>query len=104
MEIVAIALVPAWRVWLWLCEAAESHNENVDVALYAADEWVLEEGCEPRGGDCSAFHALQLLPVHQTLRLTPPMEAGIADHIWSVEQLVSLMEPKSILGGLERAS
>jgi hypothetical protein len=30
--------------------------------------------------------------VHQTLRVTPAMEAGIADHIWSIEEVVSLLE------------
>jgi len=29
--------------------------------------------------------------VHQTLRVTPAMEAGIADHIWSIEELVGLL-------------
>jgi IS1 family transposase len=39
--------------------------------------------------------------VHKTLRVTPAMEAGISDHVWSVEELVSIMEPKSILDGLK---
>lgn len=30
--------------------------------------------------------------VHQTLRVTPAMEAGIADHIWSLEEVVSLQD------------
>jgi IS1 family transposase len=30
--------------------------------------------------------------VHKTLRVTPAMEAGIADHVWSVEELVSLLD------------
>jgi hypothetical protein len=29
--------------------------------------------------------------VHQTLRITPAMEAGLADHIWSLEELVALL-------------
>jgi IS1 family transposase len=29
--------------------------------------------------------------VHQTLRVTPAMEAGIADHPWSIEELVALI-------------
>jgi len=29
--------------------------------------------------------------VHQTLRVTPAMEAGIADHIWSIEEMVGLL-------------
>src|SRR5882762_7971752 len=30
--------------------------------------------------------------VHQTLRVTPAMEAGLTDHVWSVEELVGLLE------------
>jgi hypothetical protein len=30
--------------------------------------------------------------VHQTLRVTPAMEAGIADHVWSLTEIVSLLE------------
>ena len=29
--------------------------------------------------------------VHQTLRVTPAMEAGIADHAWTIEELVGLL-------------
>jgi hypothetical protein len=29
--------------------------------------------------------------VHQTLRVTPAMEADIADHVWSIEEIVGLM-------------
>jgi IS1 family transposase len=30
--------------------------------------------------------------VHQTLRVTPAMEAGISDHVWDVDEIVSLLE------------
>jgi IS1 family transposase len=30
--------------------------------------------------------------VHQTLRVTPAMEAGLTDHIWSLTELVGLLE------------
>lgn len=30
--------------------------------------------------------------IHQTLRVTPAMEAGIADHIWTIEEVVGLLE------------
>jgi len=40
--------------------------------------------------------------VHNTLRVTPAMEAGLTDHIWTIEELVRLMEPKSILDGLKQ--
>lgn len=29
--------------------------------------------------------------VHQTLRVTPAMEAGLANHIWEIEEIVRLM-------------
>jgi len=29
--------------------------------------------------------------VHQTLRVTPAMEAGLADHVWEIEELVALL-------------
>ena len=28
--------------------------------------------------------------VHKTLRVTPAMEAGVADHIWSLEEIAGL--------------
>jgi len=30
--------------------------------------------------------------VHQTLRCTPAMEAGITDHVWSLEELIALLQ------------
>jgi hypothetical protein len=29
--------------------------------------------------------------VHQTLRVTPAMEAGVASHVWTVEEIVGLL-------------
>jgi hypothetical protein len=29
--------------------------------------------------------------VHQTLCVTPAMEAGLTDHVWSVEEIVGLL-------------
>jgi len=29
--------------------------------------------------------------IHQSLRVTPAMEAGIADHVWTLEEIVSLL-------------
>jgi len=38
--------------------------------------------------------------VHQTLRVTPAMEAGIAYHVWNVREIVALLDRRSILAGL----
>jgi hypothetical protein len=29
--------------------------------------------------------------IHQTLRVTPAMEAGIADHVWTMAEIVALI-------------
>ena len=43
--------------------------------------------------------------VHQTLRVTPPMEAGIANHVWSVEEIVhSSNRPKVQQAGPRRSN
>jgi len=33
--------------------------------------------------------------VHQTLRVTPAMESGVADHVWSVGEIVALVERRA---------
>jgi IS1 family transposase len=30
--------------------------------------------------------------VHQSLRVTPAMEAGVSDHVWSIEEIVALLD------------
>jgi hypothetical protein len=34
--------------------------------------------------------------VHQTLRVTPAMEAGLASHVWTVEELVALLPKPTV--------
>jgi hypothetical protein len=42
--------------------------------------------------------------VHQTLRVTPAMEAGLTSHVRTIEEVVNLLEPKSILDGLKQVA
>lgn len=30
--------------------------------------------------------------IHKSLRVTPAMEAGVTDHVWSIEELAGLLE------------
>jgi hypothetical protein len=30
--------------------------------------------------------------VHQSLRVTPAMEAGVSDHVWSLEEVIALLD------------
>lgn len=35
--------------------------------------------------------------VHKTLRVTPAMEAGLAKHVWSIEEVIGLLDRRSEL-------
>jgi hypothetical protein len=39
------------------------------------------------GEACEKYHDR----AHQTLRVTPAMEAGISDHVWKIEEMVTIM-------------
>jgi IS1 family transposase len=38
------------------------------------------------------FQFYNFARIHQTIRVTPAMKAGIADHVWDVEEIVGLLE------------
>ena len=40
------------------------------------------------------FMNYNFIRIHNTLRVTPAMETGIADHVWSFEELVALLDVK----------
>jgi IS1 family transposase len=42
--------------------------------------------------------------VHQTLRVTPAMEAGITDHPWEVEELVALLDAAPVINLVNAAN
>jgi len=41
--------------------------------------------------------------VHETLRVTPAMEAGIADHVWSIEEMIALLDANHLARSSEAA-
>lgn len=38
--------------------------------------------------------------IHQTLRVTPAMEAGICDHVWSIEEICALLPVKKTVSNV----
>lgn len=50
-------------------------------------------------GHAVALHFMQynFCRVHKTLRVTPAMEAGIANHVWTLEELIERLLPASAL-------
>jgi hypothetical protein len=41
--------------------------------------------------------------VHQTLRVTPAMAAGISDHVWEIEEIVSLLDSADEAWAVQKA-
>ena len=41
--------------------------------------------------------------VHKTLRVTPAMEAGLADHVWTIEELCGLLPETNPIRDIEKA-
>ena len=40
------------------------------------------------------FMYYNFVRIHKTLKVTPAMEAGVTDHLWSIEDIVKLLEEK----------
>ena len=34
--------------------------------------------------------------IHQTLKVTPAMEAGLCDHVWTIEELCSILPKPTV--------
>jgi len=50
------------------------------------------------------FMHYNFVKVHQTLRVTPAMQAGVADHVWTLEELAELLSRKEHFMSLDRDS
>jgi hypothetical protein len=51
-------------------------------------------GRKPFRGLVGALHFIHynFCRIHQTLRVTPAMEAGMADHVWTMSEIVELLD------------
>jgi len=72
--------------------APEPHDADVDAPVHPPDQRLQQEG-----RDHAAAIALYVMfynfgRIHQTLRVTPAMEAGVANQVWSVEEIVGLLD------------
>ena len=34
--------------------------------------------------------------IHASLRVTPAMEAGVTDHVWEMEEVIALLDEKTV--------
>lgn len=75
-----------------LCGTPEPDHAYGDAALYR-----LTNGFSKKVENHAHAVALHFMyynfgRIHKTLRVTPAMEAGISDHVWSLEEIASLGE------------
>jgi len=35
--------------------------------------------------------------IHQTLRVTPAMEAGVSEHVWTIEEILDLLPEEDVV-------
>jgi hypothetical protein len=74
----------------------EPQHPHGNASHDAADQRLFKEVESLQAAYSLWFAYYNFCRVHTTLRVTPAMEAGLSDHVWSVEELVSLMpEPQA---------
>jgi hypothetical protein len=67
-------------------EGTETEGTEITVLHRGA-----EKRRESRGGHRALLHVFTTSRVHQTLRVTPATEAGVPNHVWSIEETVALL-------------
>jgi hypothetical protein len=66
--------------------------------LYPANERVLKKAREPLPRPVAVFRVLQIfvfynfVRIHKTLKVTPAMAAGVTERLWSMEDIVGLVD------------
>jgi hypothetical protein len=65
--------------------------KNTRAPVHALDECVLKKIENHAAAVALYFMYYNFGRVHQTLRVTPAMEAGVSDHVWSIEEIVGLL-------------
>jgi IS1 family transposase len=78
----------------WLISTSYVERQNLSMRMMMRRFTRLTNGFSKKLVNLRAAVALyfahyNFVRVHQTLRVTPAMEAGLTDHIWSIEELLS---------------
>jgi hypothetical protein len=43
-------------------------------------------------GDVEHYMHFNFCRIHQSLHVTPAMEAGVSDHVWSLDEIIALLD------------
>jgi hypothetical protein len=60
--------------------------------VWQCASWPICCRCHDQSEDQRLHMYYNFARVHQTLRVTPAMEAGIANHAWSIEEIIGLLD------------
>jgi hypothetical protein len=71
--------------------AGKPHDANGHAPVHTPDACVLEKLENHAAMGSLYFMYDNFGRMHQTLRVTPAMEAGLADHVWTIEEIVALI-------------
>jgi len=74
----AISLVTIWLRYCTVCTSDPELPKRSPPTAYVAAATALN------------YFAYNFIKIHRTLRTSPAMAAGVADRLWSVEDLVAL--------------
>jgi hypothetical protein len=66
-------------------ETSESDSAHAGAPLHSANERFFQEARQYESGLCPTYNFCR---IHQTLRITPAMAAGISDHVWSIQEII----------------
>jgi len=71
-----------------LHRTAEPHHSHDEPEIHSPDQCFQQKAVPPESRYQPAFCLLQPCRVHSSLRVTPAMQAGISDHIWTMNELL----------------
>jgi len=56
---------------------------------HATHQWLQQEVGHLWSAYCLHFAYYNFCRIHRSIRVTPAMEAGIADHVWELKELLA---------------
>ena len=78
-----------YRICTLACRTAELHDENADSQTHAINKRFQQKVQNHKAAIALHFAYYNFVKIHQTLRVTPAMEAGISDHVWTISELLA---------------
>jgi hypothetical protein len=75
-----------------LRRAFEPLNQDGSAKVYEVDQRLFEEARKPLHALSLYFVFYNFVRIHKALKVTPAMQAGVTDRLWSMEDIVGLVD------------